>query len=46
MKPGDHVLVNGFLAKDGSNLANARDVKLSDGRRVFTGSSAGGYPTN
>jgi hypothetical protein len=46
MKPGDHVIVNGFLAKDGSKLANARDVKLSDGRKVFAGSSAGGYPVN
>jgi hypothetical protein len=41
MKPGDHVIVNGFLAKDGSNLANARDVRLADGRKVFAGSSAG-----
>jgi hypothetical protein len=39
MKPGDHVIVGGFLAKDGSKLANARDVKLADGTRVFAGSS-------
>lgn len=42
---GDEVVVNGFLAKDGSNLANARDVKLADGRKVFAGSSAGNGPT-
>jgi hypothetical protein len=41
MKPGDHVLVNGFLAKDGSSLANAKDVRLADGSKVFAGSSAG-----
>jgi len=40
MKAGDHVIVRGFLAKDGSKLANARDVKLADGTRVFAGSSA------
>ena len=39
LKVGDQVTVQGFLAKDGSNLANARDVTLADGRRVFAGSS-------
>lgn len=40
MKPGDHVVVGGFLAKDGSKLVNAHDVKLADGTKVFAGSSA------
>ncbi len=40
LKPGDSVTVNGFLAKDGSSLANAQTVSLSDGRKVFAGSSA------
>lgn len=40
LKPGDDVVVQGFRAKDGSNLVNAKTVKLSDGRRVFAGSSA------
>ena len=40
LKIGDRVTVNGFLAKDGSSLANASTVGLSDGRRVFAGSSA------
>jgi hypothetical protein len=39
MKPGDEVSINGFLAKDGSNLANARTVKTADGKRLFAGSS-------
>lgn len=40
LKVGEAVTVNAFLAKDGSKLANAQTVKLSDGRQVFAGSSA------
>jgi hypothetical protein len=40
LKEGDHVTVEGSAAKDSSNSANARSVKLADGRRVFGGSSA------
>jgi hypothetical protein len=40
LKPGDQVTVEGYLAKDGDALANARRVTLPDGRRVFAGSSA------
>jgi hypothetical protein len=36
LKPGDVVTVSGSLAKDGSNLANARSVVLADGRKVFS----------
>ena len=39
MKLGDSISVAGSLAKDGSNLANARTVKLSDGRKLFAGSA-------
>jgi len=39
LKEGDHVTVEGSAAKDSSNSANARSVKLADGRRVFGGSS-------
>jgi DNA/RNA endonuclease YhcR with UshA esterase domain len=39
LKPGTVVTVNGFLAKDEPNVANARTVKLADGRQVFAGSS-------
>jgi hypothetical protein len=41
VKPGDWVKVRGYMARDGSSLANALDVRLADGRRVFAGSSAG-----
>jgi hypothetical protein len=36
---GEVVTVNGSLAKDGSNLANASTVTLASGKRVFAGSS-------
>jgi DNA/RNA endonuclease YhcR with UshA esterase domain len=45
LKPGDLVTVEGFRAKDGSNTANARSVVLSDGRKVFAGSSSDGAPS-
>ncbi len=45
MKPGDLVTVVGYLAKDGSKLANARSVNLADGRKIFAGSSEDGGPT-
>lgn len=40
LKQGDTVTVNGSLAKDGSSLANARTIKLADGRQVFAGSAS------
>ena len=39
LKPGDSVTVNGYPARDGSNLANALAVTLSNGRKVFAGSA-------
>jgi Family of unknown function (DUF6152) len=45
LKIGETVTMNGSLAKDGSNLANATTVTLSDGKRVFAGSSGGDDPT-
>lgn len=42
---GDMVTVNGYLAKDGTNLAHARDVRLSDGRHVFAGAAPENAPT-
>jgi DNA/RNA endonuclease YhcR with UshA esterase domain len=38
---GDDVTIDGAMAKDGSNRANARMVTLPDGRRVSAGSSGG-----
>jgi hypothetical protein len=39
LKAGDEITVEGYLAKDGSNTANAASVTLADGRKVFAGSS-------
>ena len=44
LKVGDNVTVEGYLAKDGSKMANARRVTLPDGRKVFAGSSGDGGP--
>jgi hypothetical protein len=41
LKVGETVTVNGSLAKDGSNIANATTVTLANGKRVFAGSSGG-----
>jgi hypothetical protein len=38
---GGVVTVTGYLAKDGSKMANASTVVLADGKRVFAGSSSG-----
>jgi hypothetical protein len=37
LKKGDQVTVDGYAAKDGSNMANARTVTLPDGRKLFGG---------
>lgn len=41
LKAGDTVIVSGARAKDGSNLANARTVRLADGKRIFNAGSSG-----
>ena len=45
MKPGDNVTVDGYLAKDGAKLGNARSVKTADGKKLFAGSATDGGPT-
>jgi hypothetical protein len=44
LKVGDRVTVQASAARDGSTMANARVVTLSDGRNVFAGSSGGDAP--
>lgn len=39
LREGHIVTINGFLSKDQAHVANARSVKLPDGRQVFAGSS-------
>ena len=45
LKEGDQVTIEGYAAKDGSSLANARSVTLPDRRKVFAGSPTDGGPT-
>ncbi len=45
VKVGDQVTVDGYVAKDGSKMANAKTVKFSDGRVFNAGSSAELVPT-
>jgi hypothetical protein len=44
LQPGQQVTVIGFRSKTSSTMANARAVRLSDGRQVFAGSSFGAVP--
>ena len=44
LPPGTKVIVQGFMAKDGSKRANARDIVFPDGTKMFIGSSGTGAP--
>ena len=44
IKSGDTLIVDGYLAKDSSNLIDARRVTLPDGRIVAGGSAGDGGP--
>ena len=44
MKIGDRVTVRGYLARDASKTADAREVTLADGRKIFSGSPDDGGP--
>jgi hypothetical protein len=47
LKAGTPIMVDGYLARDGSKKANGRDVTLPDGRKLFLGSPPGqGGPPN
>jgi hypothetical protein len=46
LQAGDEVTVTGFRAKDGTFTANARSIVLSDGKKLFAGSSDDGGPLN
>jgi hypothetical protein len=45
VKFDEAITIDGWLAKDGSKTCNMRVVKLSDGRSIFAGSSAGNEAT-
>jgi hypothetical protein len=44
LKLGDTIVVDGYRAKNGANLVDARRVTLSDGRIVSGGSAGDGGP--
>jgi len=44
LKLGDTLVVDGYLARDGSHLIDARRVTLPDGRSVYGGSQGDGGP--
>jgi hypothetical protein len=44
IKIGDTLVVDGYRAKDGSNLMDARRVQLPDGRIISGGSAGDGGP--
>jgi hypothetical protein len=41
---GTEIVVNGYQAKNGSKMANGKDVRLPNGQIVFLGSSGSGAP--
>ena len=41
---GTELVIDGYGAKNGSNVANARDITLPDGSQFFAGSSGTGAP--
>jgi len=42
--PGTEVTIEGYRAKNGANRANGADMILSNGQRLFLGSSGTGAP--
>ena len=41
LKKGDKLVIDGYQAKDGTNRANGRDLTLTNGEKLFLGSSSG-----
>ena len=39
LEAGTVIVVDGYQAKDGTNRANGRDVTLTDGKKLFLGTS-------
>ncbi len=44
LKVGDQITVEGFRAKNDDKTANARQITLPDGRKIFSGSAEDGGP--
>jgi hypothetical protein len=46
IKPGDALVIDGYLARSGARIIDARRIKLPDGRQIDGGSSDDGGPTS
>ncbi len=46
LKLGDTIVIDGYLARDGSHLMDARRITLADGRIVSGGTAGDGGPEN
>jgi hypothetical protein len=44
LPPGTEIVVEGFLARDGSLRASGQSITFADGRRLFVGSAGIGAP--
>jgi hypothetical protein len=44
LPPGTEIIIDGFLAKDGSQKANGRNITLPNGQTLFVGSENTGAP--
>jgi hypothetical protein len=44
LQAGTQIVADGYLAKDGTNKMNAREITFADGRRLFAGSEGTGAP--
>jgi len=44
LQVGTEITIEGYLAKDGSKMANGREMTLPNGKRLFAGSSGTGAP--
>jgi hypothetical protein len=44
VKLGDQLIVDGYLAKDGSHTVDARRITLPDGRSIYGGTPGDGGP--
>ena len=44
LQAGTEIIVEGYLARDGSNKANGNSITFTDGRKLFVGGSAPNSP--
>jgi hypothetical protein len=45
IKPGDDIVVEGYLAKDGSHTVSAKSVQTAEGKKLLAGTPTDGSPS-